>query len=196
MPFAAGVGVELEMATAEQVTGRLAWSADRCTAGGMLHGGALMTLADSVGAICAYLNLPSGATTSTLSSSTAFLRAVRTVTPGRLLSRCTSGGRPSSSRSKSATTTTDLSPRSSRPRRSLPAGHPSQLDARRPFARRPLLDADDDDLSWMTSQQKRGAREGSPIDWLTQCARTYSVTWRTRWRASRAPLSPGSGPDS
>ncbi len=77
MPFAAGVGVELEMATAEQVTGRLAWSADRCTAGGMLHGGALMTLADSVGAICAYLNLPSGATTSTLSSSTAFLRAVR-----------------------------------------------------------------------------------------------------------------------
>lgn len=77
MPFAAGIGVVLEAARPEQVTGRLAWSAERCTAGGVLHGGALMTLADSVGALCAHLNLPEGSATSTVSSSASFLRAVR-----------------------------------------------------------------------------------------------------------------------
>ena len=43
----------------------------------MLHGGALMTLADSLGGLCAYLNLPDGAATATISSSTNFLRPVR-----------------------------------------------------------------------------------------------------------------------
>ena len=42
-----------------------------------MHGGALMTLADSVGAVCAYLNLPEGASTSTVSSSTSLVRGVR-----------------------------------------------------------------------------------------------------------------------
>ena len=77
MPFAAGLGIELDRAEAGEVRGRLAWAPERCTAGGTLHGGALMTLADSVGAICAFLNLPEGATTATTSSSTVFLRAVR-----------------------------------------------------------------------------------------------------------------------
>ena len=43
----------------------------------MMHGGAVMTLADTVGAVCAFLNLPAGASTSTVSSSTNFFRAVR-----------------------------------------------------------------------------------------------------------------------
>jgi 1,4-dihydroxy-2-naphthoyl-CoA hydrolase len=77
MPFAAAIGIALESATPQQVTGRLAWSAGLCTAGGVLHGGALMTLADSLGALCAYLNLPDGAATATISSSTNFLRPVR-----------------------------------------------------------------------------------------------------------------------
>lgn len=77
MPFAAGVGVVLEAAEAQQVTASLAWSPERCTVGGVLHGGALMTLADTAGAVCAYLNLPAGAATSTVSSSTSLLRAVR-----------------------------------------------------------------------------------------------------------------------
>jgi uncharacterized protein (TIGR00369 family) len=77
MPFAATIGIALESAAPEQVTGRLAWSAGLCTAGGVLHGGALMTLADSLGGLCAYLNLPDGAATATISSSTNFLRAVR-----------------------------------------------------------------------------------------------------------------------
>ncbi|GEK01438.1 MULTISPECIES: PaaI family thioesterase [unclassified Streptomyces] len=79
MPFAAGLGIELREATADRAVGTLAWSPEVCTAGGALHGGALMALADSVGAVCAYLNLPAGATgTSTVESKTNFLRAVTT----------------------------------------------------------------------------------------------------------------------
>jgi len=59
------------------VRGRLDWAPERCTAGGVLHGGALMSLADSVGAICAFLNLPEGASTATIESKTNFFRAVR-----------------------------------------------------------------------------------------------------------------------
>jgi 1,4-dihydroxy-2-naphthoyl-CoA hydrolase len=48
-----------------------------CTAGGVLHGGVVMALADSAGATCAYLNLPEGASgTTTLESKTNFLGAV------------------------------------------------------------------------------------------------------------------------
>jgi 1,4-dihydroxy-2-naphthoyl-CoA hydrolase len=77
MPFAVATGVELDRASTDEVTGRLAWAPDRCTVGWVLHGGALMTLADTVGAVCAFLNLPAGASTSTVSSSTSLMRAVR-----------------------------------------------------------------------------------------------------------------------
>ena len=77
MPFAAATGVEIVEATAEEVTGRLPWSPDRCTTAGVMHGGALMTLADTLGAVCAFLNLPEGASTSTIESKTNFLRGVR-----------------------------------------------------------------------------------------------------------------------
>lgn len=77
MPFAGMLGIELDRAAPEAVTGRLRWREDLCTAGGLLHGGALMALADSLGGLCAYLNLPAGASTATLSSSTNLLRAVR-----------------------------------------------------------------------------------------------------------------------
>jgi 1,4-dihydroxy-2-naphthoyl-CoA hydrolase len=77
MPFSAALGMVLDAATAEEVRGRLAWAPERCTAGGLLHGGALMALADSLGGICAFLNLPEGAQTATISSSTAFMRGVR-----------------------------------------------------------------------------------------------------------------------
>jgi uncharacterized protein (TIGR00369 family) len=78
MPFAMELGIELDAASADEVRGRLAWSPERCTAGGVMHGGALMALADTLGGICAFLNLPPGAAqTTTISSSTAFMRAVR-----------------------------------------------------------------------------------------------------------------------
>jgi uncharacterized protein (TIGR00369 family) len=77
MPFAAEVGVVLDLAGPDQAVGRLDWAPQRCTAGDVLHGGALMTLADSVGAVCAYLNLPPGTNTATTNSTTTLLRAVR-----------------------------------------------------------------------------------------------------------------------
>ena len=77
MPHAVALGVTLESATADEVVGGLDWAPDRCTAGGVIHGGALMALADSVGAVCAFLGLPEGAGTATTSSTTHFLRAVR-----------------------------------------------------------------------------------------------------------------------
>lgn len=77
MPFAGAVGVVFESAANDEVSGSLAWDQQRCTAGGVLHGGALMTLADSLGALCAFLNVPSGASTTTVESATRFFRAVR-----------------------------------------------------------------------------------------------------------------------
>jgi uncharacterized protein (TIGR00369 family) len=80
MPFARAAGVELITARKDEVVGRLEWAAERTTAGGVLHGGAIMTLADSTGAVCAFLNLSDGARTSTISSSTVFTGAVRSGT--------------------------------------------------------------------------------------------------------------------
>lgn len=78
MPFAHTLGAELLEADAAGVRARLAWDAQLCTAAGMLHGGALMSLADSAAAICAFLNLPEGSSgTTTVESKTNFLRAVR-----------------------------------------------------------------------------------------------------------------------
>ena len=77
MPFAAGLGVVLDAAEPDEVRARLAWAPELCTTGDLLHGGALMSLADSIGGICAYLNLPPGARTATTSSATVFTRAVR-----------------------------------------------------------------------------------------------------------------------
>ncbi|UQA97555.1 PaaI family thioesterase [Streptomyces halobius] len=77
MPYAARLGITIDEAAPERVTGSLAWEADLCTVGKTLHGGALMSLADAVGAACAYLNLPPGASTSTVESKTNFFRAAR-----------------------------------------------------------------------------------------------------------------------
>lgn len=77
MPFAAGLGLVVDAAGEQEVRGHLAWRPDLCTTAGLLHGGALMALADSLGGLCAFLNLPPGAGTATISSSTVFTRGVR-----------------------------------------------------------------------------------------------------------------------
>jgi 1,4-dihydroxy-2-naphthoyl-CoA hydrolase len=77
MPFARICGIELTEAGPERVTGSVAWAPERCTAGGVMHGGLIMALADSLGGACAFLNLPDGATTSTIESKTNFFRGVR-----------------------------------------------------------------------------------------------------------------------
>ena len=77
MPFAGLLGLEILVASPEEVRARLDWDERRCTAGGILHGGALMGLADSSGGLCAFLNLPAGATgTATIESKSNFFRPV------------------------------------------------------------------------------------------------------------------------
>jgi uncharacterized protein (TIGR00369 family) len=77
MPFAEQIGIVIDDASKNEVVGHLPWSAERCTTAGLMHGGAVMTLADSLGAVCAFFNLPEGAFTSTISSATNFFRGVR-----------------------------------------------------------------------------------------------------------------------
>jgi uncharacterized protein (TIGR00369 family) len=70
-PYTGFLGIEILSASPDEVRSRLAWSADKCTAGGMLHGGALMSLADSAGGFLAFLNLPPDAKgTATIESKT------------------------------------------------------------------------------------------------------------------------------
>ena len=78
MPFTQTLDMEALSVQPGEVRARLAWSESVCTTGGVMHGGAIMSLADSTGALCAFLNLPDGAAgTSTIESKTNFLRAVR-----------------------------------------------------------------------------------------------------------------------
>ena len=77
VPFAGELGVELVTASSEEVRGTMRWAAELCTVDGVLHGGALMAFADTLGAVCAFLNLPEGTTTTTVESKTNFFRAVR-----------------------------------------------------------------------------------------------------------------------
>jgi 1,4-dihydroxy-2-naphthoyl-CoA hydrolase len=78
MPFATLMGVEVSEATAERIVGELSVREDICTAGGILHGGAIMAFADSLGAIGAFMTLPQGAIgTTTIESKTNFLGAAK-----------------------------------------------------------------------------------------------------------------------
>jgi 1,4-dihydroxy-2-naphthoyl-CoA hydrolase len=76
MPFAGRLGLRLEEASADRVVGALEWDPDLCTTAGIMHGGALMTLADTVGALVAFLGLPAGSTTATITSTTQMFRPV------------------------------------------------------------------------------------------------------------------------
>jgi 1,4-dihydroxy-2-naphthoyl-CoA hydrolase len=76
MPFSRLMGVEVEQASPELIRGRLLVRDDLCTTGGILHGGAIMAFADALGAIGAFLTLPTGAKgTTTIESKTNFLGA-------------------------------------------------------------------------------------------------------------------------
>jgi uncharacterized protein (TIGR00369 family) len=77
MPFAVTLGIAVTSASPAEVRGRIGWTPERCTTGGVLHGGAIMSLADTLGAICAFLNLPPGAATTTIESKTNFFAGVR-----------------------------------------------------------------------------------------------------------------------
>ena len=76
MPFAAHLGLTLDEASADRVVARLAWAPHLCTSAGIMHGGALMSLADTAGALVTFLGLPDGATTATITSTSQMFRPV------------------------------------------------------------------------------------------------------------------------
>ena len=76
MPLAATLGVTIDEGSRERVAGQLPVRADICTAGNIVHGGAIMAFADCLGAVGAFLTLPEGASgTTTIESKTNFLGA-------------------------------------------------------------------------------------------------------------------------
>ena len=75
MPFAKTLGLEL-LDAEEGVRARLTVTKELCTTGRIMHGGAIMSVADTLGAIGAFQNLPEGAkATTTIESKTNFLGA-------------------------------------------------------------------------------------------------------------------------
>jgi uncharacterized protein (TIGR00369 family) len=76
MPLGATLGITMSGGP-EEIEATLDWAPELCTAGGVLHGGVLMALADSAGAVCAFLNVPAGGSTVTIESKTNFFGAVK-----------------------------------------------------------------------------------------------------------------------
>lgn len=78
------MGVRLTALSPERVEAQLAVRPDLCTAGGILHGGAYMAFADTLGAVGTAIQLGAGKTTTTTDSSTKFMAAakVHTVVTG------------------------------------------------------------------------------------------------------------------
>jgi uncharacterized protein (TIGR00369 family) len=81
------LGMRIVEATLERVVGELEVRPDLCTTGGILHGGACMAFADTLGALGTILNMPQGKRTTTTDSSTKFIGAahVNTTVVGECL---------------------------------------------------------------------------------------------------------------
>ncbi|MGB6553239.1 MAG: PaaI family thioesterase [Candidatus Binataceae bacterium] len=73
IPLANLLGIRFLAAEPERVTAELVVRAEVCTVPAILHGGAIMAFADTLGACATMLNLPKGAGTTTLESKTNFL---------------------------------------------------------------------------------------------------------------------------
>ena len=76
LPFAKLLGLELVTVTPERVEAVLQVREDLCTRPAVLHGGAVMALADTLGAIATVANLAEGTTTTTIESKTNFFAAI------------------------------------------------------------------------------------------------------------------------
>ena len=76
LPLARHLGIRFVSAGPDQVVAELEITEDLCTSGSIMHGGTAMALADTVGAVATFLNLPEGAGgTTTVESKTNFLAA-------------------------------------------------------------------------------------------------------------------------
>jgi uncharacterized protein (TIGR00369 family) len=77
LPFARLLGIEFLTASKERVTAEMLVRPELCTVNSVIHGGAIMAFADTLGAAGTVLNLPEGAGTTTIESKTNFLRGLR-----------------------------------------------------------------------------------------------------------------------
>jgi uncharacterized protein (TIGR00369 family) len=75
LPFAELMGIEFSEAAPDRVVGEMTVRAEVCTRPAVLHGGAIMAFADTLGAAATILNLPDGAGTTTIESKTNFIAA-------------------------------------------------------------------------------------------------------------------------
>ena len=81
VPLTVTLGITADAAGPDEVVLSLDWASNLTTGGGVLHGGMVMALADTSGAVCAFLNLPEGAGgTTTIESKTNFFAATRSGT--------------------------------------------------------------------------------------------------------------------
>jgi uncharacterized protein (TIGR00369 family) len=77
------LGVRVIELSPERVVGELVVRPDLCTTGGVLHGGACMAFADTLGAVGTFVNLPAGKSTTTTDSSTKFMAGAKAGTTVR-----------------------------------------------------------------------------------------------------------------
>ena len=76
LPFAQLLGIEFISAEADSLAARMLIRPDLCTIGGIAHGGAIMSFADTLGAAAAFINLPADSKgTATIESKTNFVAA-------------------------------------------------------------------------------------------------------------------------
>src|SRR5437660_7591730 len=75
------IGVRLTELSDTRVVAELLVRPDLCTTGGILHGGAYMAFADTLGGVGTMLNLPAGRRTTTTDSSTKFIASAHVGTP-------------------------------------------------------------------------------------------------------------------
>jgi len=71
------IGLRLRELAPERVLAELTVRPDLCTTGGVMHGGAIMAFADTLGAVGTVLNMPAGKRTTTTDSSTKFMAGAR-----------------------------------------------------------------------------------------------------------------------
>lgn len=76
LPFAKLLGIKVTHVSPEKVEAEMLVRDDLCTLPAILHGGAVMAFADTIGAVATVTNLPDGATTTTLESKTNFIASI------------------------------------------------------------------------------------------------------------------------
>jgi uncharacterized protein (TIGR00369 family) len=75
LPFAALLGIDLLSAESDKIVGEMTVRPEFCTRPAVLHGGAIMAFADTLGALATLANLKEGASTTTIESKTNFIGA-------------------------------------------------------------------------------------------------------------------------